>query len=333
MPRTRRDLNAARHPMPAGRAILVTLLTLGLASLLNIASLHAAAERQPFGWRRSAALVLVAPLSGISAVLGLDEPRVFLDRELALRRERPATSAGQAVSASTRDPIEPQTTQRAFSAGDPLRIWVGGDSMTEPLGPALRSAVARTGVAVAEHELHYSSGLSRPDFFDWPERLTSIAATADPDVWVVMFGANDAQGIRVGGRHLQFGTPEWDAEYRQRVAAVMTDLTSGGQQLVWIGQPVMRTAEFAQRMAHLNHLYRTEAARHDGVTYLDTWDLFTDGDGEYVAYLPDLDGRPALMRLGDGIHLTRPGGERLAARVFKVIDDRWRLDDANRVSP
>lgn len=318
--------------MPAGHAILVIVLALGLASLVNISSLRQAAERQPFGWRRSVAVVLVAPLGGISDVLGLDEPRQLVDRKLAMRQDLPWAAAGRAASASGEapaaqpgpDPMQP-AENRTFDANDPLRIWVVGDSLTEQLGPALRDLAAGTGRAATEHELHYSSGLSRLDFFDWPARLDVIEEASDPDVWVVMFGANDAQSIRVGGRHLEFGTPEWDAAYRRRVAGVMAGLSSNAQQVVWVGQPVMRTAGFAQRMAHLDELYRSEAARHPDVTFLDTWELFAGPDGAYAAYLPGSDGRPALMRLGDGIHLTRPGGEHLATRVFDVIDQRWRL--------
>ncbi|MGH8903198.1 MAG: hypothetical protein ACRDYA_16400, partial [Egibacteraceae bacterium] len=86
MPRVpHRHLNAERRPMPAGHAILVTVLALAFASLVNISSLRQAAERQPFGWRRNVAVVLVAPLGGVSSVLGLDEPRELVDRKLAIR--------------------------------------------------------------------------------------------------------------------------------------------------------------------------------------------------------------------------------------------------------
>jgi uncharacterized protein len=91
---------------------------------------------------------------------------------------------------------------------------------------------------------------------------------------------------------------------------------------------VMRAAGFAQRMAHLDDLYRAEAAHHPGVMFLDTWKLFAGPDHAYSAYLPGPDGRPTLMRLGDGIHLTRPGGERLAGRVLEMITQRWQLPGA-----
>lgn len=336
----------ARRPMPAGRAILVMVIALGLGSLLNISSLREATERQPFGWRRSVGLVLVAPLDGVSAVLGLNQPRVMLDD--ALGRETPGTS----ISAASRRPADPAFASRraeagapseepvpvaptptvpatpeprTFSAADPLRVWVIGDSLTEQLAPALKDVTAATDAAVTEHEFHYSSGLSRPDFFDWPARLDELALGADPDVWVVMVGANDAQDIRSEQGYLSVGTDAWEAEYRRRVGAVSAQLTSTGQQVVWVGQPVMRSATFAGRMNYLNSIYASEAERHEGVTYIDSWTLFQGQDGGYAAYLPDGAGTATLMRLGDGVHLTRAGGDRLAAAVFGVIDERWGL--------
>jgi hypothetical protein len=49
-------------------------------------------------------------------------------------------------------------------------------------------------------------------------------------------------------------------------------------------------------------------------------------DGEYAAYLHDPDGGLERMRQADGIHLTRAGGDRIAARVLEVIRADWRMD-------
>ena len=46
-------------------------------------------------------------------------------------------------------------------------------------------------------ELDYvvSSGLARPDFHDWPAHLRDTLRTSDPDIVIVTFGGNDAQGL------------------------------------------------------------------------------------------------------------------------------------------
>ena len=117
---------------------------------------------------------------------------------------------------------------------------------------------------------------------------------------------------------LDFGTAAWDAEYAARVAAVMRQVTAAGVRVYWVGQPVARSSSYSHRMAALDAIYRAQAARHAGVTYVDSWPLFTDSHGGYAAYLPTSSGL-TLMRLPDGIHLTRAGGDRLARAVMALV--------------
>jgi hypothetical protein len=59
------------------------------------------------------------------------------------------------------------------------------------------------------------------------------------------------------------------------------------------------------------------------------WRLFSDGEGNYSAYLPDSSGMEALVRSSDGIHLTVEGGDRLAARVRDAIAADWPLPEGD----
>lgn len=350
-----------RQTVPAGQAVLVMLLVLAVGSLVNVQSLRAAAERQPFGPRRQVALLVVAPLDAISQVLGLDEPRTLLDERLGRLPDEDAVepaqvaaggaadAAGDAAPADPDDPLAGQVAQpghegappvptsgpapgsRSFGAGDPLSVQVLGDSLTEQLGPALIDyGTARVTVDVG-HEFEYSSGLTRPDFFDWPARVLEVAEAADPDVFVLMFGANDAQDLRdPDGRYIAFASPEWEAEYRARIAALLEAVAVEGRTVVWVGQPLMRSTEFDQRMDYVSSLYAAEAERHRGVAYVDARPVFAAQGGGYSAYLPGPDGQLVNMRLGDGIHLTRPGADRLAAEVVAALEAQWDIADAER---
>jgi hypothetical protein len=92
--------------------------------------------------------------------------------------------------------------------------------------------------------------------------------------------------------------------------------------VVWTGQPIMRSDAFGGRMRLLNTLYQDEARAHPGVIYLDSWSLFAGPDARYADYLAP--GGPP-QRLGDGIHLTRAGGERLAAAAYALLAGHWNL--------
>ena len=172
----------------------------------------------------------------------------------------------------------------------------------------------------AFHDFTYSSGLSRPDFYDWPARAAQLMAEEDPDIWVVMVGANDGQDvIDNGGQFRQLGTDEWEAIYRSRIGGLMDLLTADGRAVIWIGQPVMRDTEFDERMEYLSSLYQSEASARAYVSFVDARRVFAGDDGRYADYLPAGDGSLTQMRLGDGIHLTRSGAERLVSQLLPLL--------------
>ncbi len=211
--------------------------------------------------------------------------------------------------------------QATFTAEDPLRIAVIGDSLTEQLGPAIIERTTRPGVpATTTHDFTYSSGLSRPDFHDWPAEAAQLSEELDPDLWVVMLGANDAQDVRdADGRFRQIGSDEWEAIYTERIGALMDVLTRDGRGVIWVGQPIMRDPGFDESMAYVSELYRAQAAQRPLVSYVDARRVFEAAEGGYADYLPDPDGGLVQMRLPDGIHLTRAGADRLAELVFPLL--------------
>lgn len=329
--------------MAAGHVIMAVVIALLGGGILNAQALTDAAARQPFGWKRTAAVVAATPFRGIAGLVGLDRPHTVLSQAAAdvtggpqpVGAEPPAAADAPVDVAVSETPVAPtptatpEPTEDASTGGpptrkDPLRVWVGGDSLTSEFGPALSDRLARTQRSKTEVEFRFSSGLSRPDFFDWPARLATIAQQQDPDAFVVMFGANDGQNIAVRGEVLEFGTGPWKAEYATRVGAVMDALAADGRRVFWIGQPIMASSDFDAKMRLLNGIYRSQAQSRDAVRYIDTRELFSS-DGAFSAYLEDSSGQPALMRQTDGVHLTRAGGERLTAVVFGVMNDHWPL--------
>lgn len=311
--------------MAAGHAVAVMLIALGVGALLNAPSLRDTAERQPFGPRRTVATVAVAPLSGVSGLLRLDRPHRLLAgaaEELRGAGGRVAGEGGPGEAVSAQEPGEPR---RVVTVDAPLRVLVLGDSLTEQLGPALLRRATASGVAEATHAFHYSSGLTRPDFYDWPAQAERLLQAGDPDVVVAMFGANDAQGIATDAEVLPFGTAGWQAAYRQRVGVMMDLLGTSGRTVVWVGQPVMRDPGFDERIALLNRLYAAEAQARPAVVYVDGYRALADPSGAYADYLVDGSGGRTLMRLGDGIHLSVDGAERLAGQVWAAIEERWSL--------
>ena len=336
----------APRTMAAGHVILVVVVALLGGGILNAQALTDAAARQPFGWKRTVAVVAATPFRGVAGLTRLDRPHAVLARAAAGTVNRTGeVAAGEGAATAVEStggaapgaaptalpsaaPTEAEEQRGPPSRRDPLRVWVGGDSLTSEFGPALSDRLARTHRATAAVEFRFSTGLARPDFFDWPGRLRQIANRQDPDVFVVMFGANDGQNLEVDGSVLTFDTPEWRTEYARRVNAVMASLAKDERTVYWIGQPVMADAAFDAKMQTLNGIYRSAARSHDAVTYIDTRRLFSDEDGLFASYLDDPNGQSTLMRQQDGVHFTRAGGERLTTVVFSAIDEHWDITPA-----
>lgn len=219
-------------------------------------------------------------------------------------------------------------TPRVPTAADPLRVWIAGDSMWERPGPKLVELLRATEVVdVVQLEFRYSTGMTRPDFFDWPAHAASQLAALDPEVVLFFVGPNDSQPlVQDGVAHAPL-TDGFEAAYSARVRAMMELLAADTEQVLWIGLPIMRDAGFDQRMRALDAVYAETAATVEGVTHIPTRALFADPDGHYAEYLPGPDGSPLPMRNRDGVHLSDNGAARLAATLFERLDDRHQLTD------
>jgi lysophospholipase L1-like esterase len=215
----------------------------------------------------------------------------------------------------------PNTTSlRPASSSSPLGMYSGGDSVAGFVDSSRADQANGTGRYRAFGEYHVSSGLGRPDYYDWPAHLRDEMAQRNPDVVTVMFGANDTTFYSyVDGSITSIGSAHFNNEYPGRVGQVMDMLTGQGRRVFWIGQPIMRDAGFDSEMRLVDGIYRRAAESRPGVTYCDSRALFSDSHGQYTAYLPDGSGHMVLVRGDDGIHLTPAGGQRLAAALLAVI--------------
>jgi uncharacterized protein len=339
-------------------AVLILVGALLLGAILNgRALLDTASSLQP-GWQRDVAMAAAQLLVDTGEALHLDVPRELIDRGLGrvptttfpAAIPEPTTTTTTIVTTTstpvaTTAPQETTTTTTittttttttilpgvfAPTPESPAHLWVAGDSLTERFGPSLVNLLAETGVLESRRNVEYSTGLTRPDFFDWPRRLEHELTENPTDILVFMVGANDGQPIQTSAGWIPFGTDEWVDEYRLRVASTMDLVSDLVPTTYWIGQPIARSDEYSAKMALMNGIYESEGARRPNVRYVDSWALFSDIDGNYSAYLPDATGTDLLMRSSDGIHLTVDGGDRLADQVRKVISADWPLPDASQ---
>lgn len=201
------------------------------------------------------------------------------------------------------------------SAGPGRSVLVAGDSLSIFLAQALRPLLAgRPGTAfIARGKV--SSGLARPDFFDWEREMRQLSVTHRPDTVLVMIATNDNQTMtRPDGKKVAFGRSGWDAEYARRVRRLVELARAGNPhaRVYWVGAPVMASPRLNADVAAINDVIRRQVASLPGCRFVNVWRTLADASGRYAPALPAPGGR--RTRTPDGVHLT-PYGARLLANA------------------
>jgi uncharacterized protein len=326
-----------RVRLPWTRVFLLGLGAFGVWFLLFAPSLQHNAQVSPVGTRRTVSLDLTGPVATLSRALQLSHIVSVTGRSnrlpggtvgLAVSGPRPDTPphaprthsgtgarGGTAPTTPTTAPPNPKEP----TAANPLRVLIVGDSIGLDLGGPLQSDLAQTGVVAAALDARESTGLTRPDYFNWPAELTTDIAKVDPQVVVIMIGANDAQDF-LGPPDVPYTAPQWNTLYAQRVAQFMQIAQSQGAAAVWVGMPPMQNPGLNAQMADLNGIVQHEAAAaHPPVTFLSTdRSLGTAQDG-YTAFITNAAGQVVNVRTPDGTHLTPGGGQVVAEQVINEL--------------
>jgi len=320
-PRATRHTGRAGE-QPAGRVLLTMVLALALAALVNADALVRRSESKPLGTGRDRSLMIWHPVQDVADVSQITRVRDLGDW-LVGNEDR--GGGGVPVRSDPADvpPGAVRPTLRAPTADEPLRVYIGGDSIIRDAGDAFLNIASDT--PLFDTTLHYenATGLTRPDFYDWPSAFADDMAAHRPEVVFVLFGGNDSQGI-IGPDGEAFpgpSDPRWREEYGRRVAGVMDLLRADDRIVYWVGLPPMRDGGFDGRAEIMNEIYRTAAEGRPWMSYLDTHPIFGDDHGRYVERKKDADGDLVDLRQKDGVHLSQPGATRLARVMLDRIDD------------
>lgn len=365
LPAAGRGNGALDRPVAPSRVLLTVAVSVVVTALFSSAHLVAIAGRAEYGPRRDALVAVAGGIHAVASAAGLDRPAAGLAAALGraprgagtgvppgprggqaagptparagvlatATRARTATApappsgsptAGAAV-APTRATAEPP--RRRVAAERPLRVYVAGDSFAQPLGEEIAAMGARSAMVEVELDFRISTGLARPDYFDWPARLAEVAARpAAPEAVVVFMGANDDQNmITAEDALVEMTTREWRDEYRRRAAAAMDGFRAAGTPVFWVGLPIMREPHESAVARDINAALAAEAAARPWVRFVDIWAMFADASGRFAAFLPDGHGQMQEVRQRDGVHLQRVATREVAVRVYAALAATWDL--------
>ena len=215
-------------------------------------------------------------------------------------------------------------------------MLIVGDSDAAAFAPFLEDQLDATGVVATTVDYKVSSGLARPDFFDWPAHLAATLPEVDPDIVVVTFGGNDAQGMSNpdGSNPMEWNDPigateTWSPEYTRRAGEMMDLLGEGGRTVVWVGIPNDDSPETSARLAVQDDAVRAALATRPTVQFVDTWKRFSSPSGGWAEYVVDpRDGVGKDVRADDGFHLNQNGAEILALDIAEVVESDLRARGA-----
>jgi uncharacterized protein len=325
-----------RRGLPAGRTFVVMMVTLLVWGLLYAPELKRSAETHPVGTRRTVALAILTPLAWLSDTIGLS---TVTDAAARAAGRDPGGQVGgdddsdveplPPAPSHTRSPRPPPTEDtdiREPTTDKKLRVVVVGDSLAQGIG-YFAERVFKTYFVNVIRQGRISTGLARPDYFNWQAEMQTIADRFRPDLTIVLVGENDNQALLYPNGDLEepIGQPGWPLGYEARVERLARTATANGGHVMWVGLPIVRDTDRWEFLKRLNEIYESVADRLPNVSYVDTWDLFAKADGGYTAYYRDGSGRVRIVRADDGIHFNSDGYTILMRQIAKAAHREFKL--------
>lgn len=230
---------------------------------------------------------------------------------------QPAVKAAAAAQFAVQENSAPAVAAQSIVV---KRVLIIGDSFIEAqIGAKLDEILVKQYGLTVQRYGQRSTGLARPDYFNWPKKVAEMKAAFQPDLIIGSWGANDCQALTdpQGKVLCKFDTKEWDIEYGRRVSAVVAEMVTGGCKGIVIGLPSMRSRSLETRMKHLNAVTES-AVTAGGAVYMPVWPMSVDKDGKYLSSIT-VNGQEKLLRMADGVHFSGPGAEYVAQKLCTTM--------------
>lgn len=202
-----------------------------------------------------------------------------------------------------------------------MKILIVGDSMMQgSVGVQLEKILSGYGVAGVYRYGKPSTGMARPDFFNWDKKLTEILKVYSPDIAIVMFGANDGQSIWHDKKWVKINDPLWEDTYKLKVEQFSTKLYENkAKYIYWVGNPICRYDYYSAYMKKINNALAKYSTERSDFVFVPTWDRFVDSEGKYTNSMTLSDGSKKIIRSQDGIHFTNDGAKMVVDEVIEKI--------------
>lgn len=311
--------------MNAGQAIIFVLVTVLVGTILNASSMYTKASAMQPSLKRDVAMTTLRPFDIASRAIGLTSLRQQPRQALGLNRDDKI------------DTFTFEDTKKKVAAPKPkvlpllgpenkLNVWIIGDSLSITPGESMTRNLPADAFNILGLQGQVSTGLARPDVFNWFTNINDFVVANKPGLVVATFGANDDQYLfGPSGAIGPFGSQNWKNEYATRVGSTLDFLANQGVRTLWIEIPPVRDPARRDRYSIINEVVSAEVKkRPDSATWVETKQAFTNPDGSYSDAIV-INGVPTLLRAPDGIHFTRAGGDVISSLVLAKLRELYRF--------
>jgi hypothetical protein len=329
-----REAGEARASAHWSRVLFIGVSAFLLWLVLFAPTLQHNAQVSPVGTRRSVALDILRPIASVSRTLQLSRIVSATDEATGRTGNRLGNGVAEKVVLHHHAPPAGKSSKKGGTSGvttttlpafthptaaHPLRVLIVGDSLGIDMGGPLQNDLDNTGVVSASLDARESTGLTRPDYFNWPVQLQTDLRSTQPQVVVIMMGANDPQDF-LGPPDIPYSSSQWNPMYAARVAAFMQLAQSGGATVIWVGMPPMQNPQLSSEMSDINTIDQQQAAlQSPAVDFISSWTVLGTPQGTYTPFITNASGQVVNVRTPDGTHLTPAGGEVLSQTVINYM--------------
>jgi len=264
-------------------------------------------------------------LSRISAVTGLDDLRVKMDRTVqTLKNLEPVGGSNSIVYKHVYKDGYKQYKKDALSQKAQKRVLIiGASSIQLQLGALLERRLQKFNNVKVYRKGKISSGLNWPERLNWIKKTKELVKKFKPNILIMQFGGNDCVRSRNPygpKKYERFGTPLWNKIYIEKVKTLIDIFReSGGQQAVILGMPIMGVSKFSKKIQYLNNILQ-EAAEKTSAIYIPTWGITSDKNGKYQQYFT-INGKSRKIREKDQIHLTKTGALYVSKYIINQLKE------------
>lgn len=200
----------------------------------------------------------------------------------------------------------------------PVRVLLAGDSLMASLGPQMRATLRGYGNLTCIPIGKGSTGLARPDFYDWPRVLKEHLVKDKPHVVVMWIGTNDSQDIygmpNLGGLFSR----DWQIAYLGKIREIIQLVRQHRARLIIMGPPVVGGERLNGNLKIINKLMAWTCQK-SGVCYVNTRIILADSRGEFRMQGALRNGQMAVLRTPDQIHITADGNRKVMEYLLPCL--------------